>query len=140
MDRRKGTPVGKLVECTVCKILNEEEIRSHKMLHYLERRDPHFKKKMAEVLCIYREVKIIKKTAAARQQPSKSPAPPTSPRRRELGSPIRPLAASNFTFTPKCGSGLSLVEGLFFPILPAPSSGTSAAPPNRNSRIASWLP
>ena len=28
---------------------------------YLERRDPEFKAKMAEVLCIYREVKIIKR-------------------------------------------------------------------------------
>jgi len=33
--------------------------------YYLERRDPEFKQKMAEVLCVYREVKLIKETAAA---------------------------------------------------------------------------
>jgi hypothetical protein len=37
----------------------------------LERRDPEFKQKMAEVLCVYREVKLIKETAeAAKQEPS----------------------------------------------------------------------
>src|SRR5713101_5930427 len=37
----------------------------------LERRDPEFKQKMAEVLCVYREVKLIKETAATeKQEPS----------------------------------------------------------------------
>ena len=35
------------------------------MRYYLERRDPEFKRKMAEVLCVYREVKLIKEGAAA---------------------------------------------------------------------------
>jgi len=62
---------GKLVHGTVCKILNEEEVKPHKVRYYLERRDPEFKEKMAEVLCVYREVKIIKETAAAaKQKPS----------------------------------------------------------------------
>jgi len=61
--------LGKLVQGTVCKILNEEEVKPHKVRYYLERRDPEFK--MAEVLCVYREVKIIKETAAAaKQKPS----------------------------------------------------------------------
>ncbi len=39
--------------------------------YYLECRDPEFKQKMAEVLCVYREVKLIKETAAAaKQEPS----------------------------------------------------------------------
>jgi hypothetical protein len=39
--------------------------------YYLERRDPEFKAKMAEVLCVYREVKMIKETAAVtKQEPS----------------------------------------------------------------------
>ena len=43
----------------------------HKVRYYLERRDPEFKQKMAEVLCVYREVKLIKETAAAaKQEPS----------------------------------------------------------------------
>jgi transposase len=63
--------LGKVVEGTVCKILNEQEVKPHKVRYYLERRDPEFKAKMAEVLCIYREVKIIKETAAAaKQKPS----------------------------------------------------------------------
>jgi len=62
---------GKLVHGTVCKILNEEEVKPHKVRYYLERRDPEFKEKMAKVLCVYREVKIIKETAAAaKQKPS----------------------------------------------------------------------
>src|ERR1700680_4327616 len=63
--------LAKLVQGTVCKILNEQEVKPHKVRYYLERRDPEFKAKMAEVLCIYREVKIIKETAAAaKQKPS----------------------------------------------------------------------
>jgi len=63
--------LGKLVQGTVCKILNEEEVKPHKVRYYLERRDPEFKEKMAEVLCVYREVKIIRETAAAaKQKPS----------------------------------------------------------------------
>jgi hypothetical protein len=54
----------------LCKILNEQEIKPHKVDYYLERRDPEFKQKMAEVLCVYREVKLIKETAAAKQEPS----------------------------------------------------------------------
>src|SRR5215831_17999342 len=68
----EGHPcLAKLVQGTVCKILNEQEIKPHKVRYYLERRDPEFKQKMAEVLCVYREVKLIKETAAAaKQEPS----------------------------------------------------------------------
>src|SRR5262250_4015680 len=63
--------LAKVVQGTVCKILNEQEVKPHKVRYYLERRDPEFKAKMAEVLCVYREVKIIKETAAAaKQKPS----------------------------------------------------------------------
>lgn len=63
--------LGKLAQGTLCIILNEQEIKPHKVRYYLERRDPDFKSRMAEVLCVYREVKIIKETAAkAKQKPS----------------------------------------------------------------------
>jgi transposase len=63
--------LGKLAQGTLCKILNGQEIKPHKFRYYLERRDPEFKRKMAEVLCVYREVKIIKETATtAKQAPS----------------------------------------------------------------------
>ena len=51
----------------------------------------------------------------------------------------QPAHRFEFTFTPKHGSWLNLVEG-FFLNLPDPSSATSASRPNRNSRIGSWLP
>jgi hypothetical protein len=60
----------------LCKILNKQEIKPHKVRYYLERDylergDPEFKQKMAEVLCVYREVKLIKETAmTAKQEPS----------------------------------------------------------------------
>ncbi len=34
--------LGKLVQGTVCKILNEQEVKPHKVRYYLERRDPEF--------------------------------------------------------------------------------------------------
>jgi transposase len=54
-----------LAQGTVCKILDQEEVKPHKVRYYLEQRDPDFAKKMAEVLCVYRQVKILKKAAAA---------------------------------------------------------------------------
>jgi transposase len=56
--------LGKLVQGTVSKILNEQEVKPHKVRYYLERRDPEFKEKMAEVLCVYRQVKLLKESAA----------------------------------------------------------------------------
>lgn len=53
-----------LVQGTVCKILGKEEIKPHKVRYYLEKRDADFEPKMAEVLCVYREVEVLKKAAA----------------------------------------------------------------------------
>src|SRR5215831_379654 len=64
-----------LAQGTVCKILDQEEVRPHKVRYYLEQRDPDFAEKMAEVLCIYRQVKILKEAAAAaKNKPSKAVA------------------------------------------------------------------
>lgn len=52
-----------LVQGTVCKILGKEEIKPHKVRYYLENRDAEFDQKMAEVLCVYREVEVLKKAA-----------------------------------------------------------------------------
>jgi transposase len=63
--------LAKLAQGSLCNILNNQEIKPHKVRYYLERRDPEFKRKMAEVLCVYRQVRLIKKTAAsAKQKPS----------------------------------------------------------------------
>ena len=56
-----------LVQGTVCKILGQEEIKPHKVRYYLERRDAEFEQKMAEVLCVYREVQILKKAAKSKK-------------------------------------------------------------------------
>src|SRR5438105_4566928 len=55
---------GRGAQGTVCKILDQEEVKPHKVRYYLERRDPEFAEKMAEVLCVYRTVKLLKEAAA----------------------------------------------------------------------------
>ena len=66
-----------LVQGTVCKILGQEEVKPHKVRYYLERRDAEFEQKMAEVLCVYREVQVLKK-AAAKAKKAKKPAKPVA--------------------------------------------------------------
>src|ERR1700730_13238453 len=56
-----------LVQCTVCKILAQGEVKPHKVRYYLERRDAEFEQKMAEGLCIYREVQVLQKAAKAKK-------------------------------------------------------------------------
>jgi transposase len=63
-----------LAQGTVCKILNRQEIKPHKVRYYLERRDAAFEDKMAEVLCVYREVAILKQAAATSKEPTKTVA------------------------------------------------------------------
>jgi len=53
-----------LVQGTVCKILARAETKPHKVRYYLENRDAAFDQKMAEVLCVYRQVEVLKKDAA----------------------------------------------------------------------------
>jgi hypothetical protein len=60
-----------LVQGTVCKILGKEEIKPHKVRYYLEGRDAEFEQKMAEALCVYREVAVLKKAPAKSKQLSK---------------------------------------------------------------------
>jgi hypothetical protein len=44
-----------LVQGAVCKILDQEDVKPRKVRCFLERRDPDFAEKMAEVLCVYRQ-------------------------------------------------------------------------------------
>jgi transposase len=74
--RERGPAAGheclaNLVQGTVCKILGQEHIKPHKVRYYLERRDPEFEQKMAEVLCVYREVQVLKKAVAKPRKPGK---------------------------------------------------------------------
>jgi len=60
--------LAKLAQGTVCKILNRQAVKAHKVRYYLERRDSEFEEKMAQVLCVYREVALLKETAAEEQE------------------------------------------------------------------------
>jgi hypothetical protein len=91
-----------LAQGTVCKIRDQEEVKPHKVRYYLECRDPEFAEKMAEVLCVYRKVKVLKKAAAlSKTKPSDkvaiifwrevaSPAP--GPKLPTSEEPYRPSA------------------------------------------------
>jgi transposase len=224
--------LGTLAQGTLCNILNEQEIKPHKVRYYLERRDPEFKRKMAEVLCVYREVKLIKEIAAAANKepgdavaiisydekpgiqaiattaPDLPPEPgvhaafardheykrkgtvsllagidlltgqvhalmPDRHRSREFIEFLKLIDAAypthtaiklildnhsahisketkawladqppgrfEFTFTPKHGSWLNLIEG-FFSKLAVRCCAISVSHRNKNSRIASWPP
>jgi len=56
-----------LAQGTVCKILAAREVKPHKVRSYLERRDPEFGAKMAEGVCVYREVALLKQSASAQE-------------------------------------------------------------------------
>jgi transposase len=60
--------LGRLAQGTLCKILGQHEVKPHKVRYYLERRDPDFEEKMAQVLCVYRQVKVLKETAATKDK------------------------------------------------------------------------
>src|SRR6266850_2448998 len=63
-----------LAQGTVCKILDAQEVKPHKVRYYLERRDPEFKAKMAQVLCVYSKVNVLKKAAATAAKNNKKPS------------------------------------------------------------------
>ena len=75
-----------LVQGTVCKILDQDEVKPHKVRYYLEQRDPDFAEKMAEVLCVYREVQILKQAAAAAKKQAETRRWRSSPMMRSRAS------------------------------------------------------
>src|ERR1700684_2286681 len=64
--------LARLAQGTLCKILAAPEVKPHKLRYYLERRDPDFDAKMAEVVSVYREVEQLKQ--AAKRQGGEAPA------------------------------------------------------------------
>src|SRR6202171_4790154 len=81
-----------LVQGTVCKILGQEEIKPHKVRYHLERRDVEFEQKMAEVLCVYREVQVLKKAAAK--------AKDTAKKKKKSEKPRKPVAIVSYDEKP----------------------------------------
>jgi transposase len=55
--------LSRLARGTVSKILSSHAVQPHKINYYLERRDPDFDQKMAQVLCIYRDVHLWHSTS-----------------------------------------------------------------------------
>jgi transposase len=53
-----------VVQGTVCKILARDDVKPHKVRYYLQRRDEAFETKMAELLCVYREVAVLRAAEA----------------------------------------------------------------------------
>ena len=49
-----------LAQGTVCKILARHDVKPHNVRYYLERRDEDFETKMAEILCVCREVAVLR--------------------------------------------------------------------------------
>lgn len=49
-------------------ILSKSNIRPHKISYYLERRDPDFEAKMANVLCVYKEIQIFNESPNTEQR------------------------------------------------------------------------
>ena len=55
---------------TVWRILNENDIKPHKIRYYLERRDPEFDRKMQHVLLVYRDVSLYTEGAVHDGRPN----------------------------------------------------------------------
>ena len=65
-------------------------MKPHKVRYYLERRDPEFEAKMAEVLCVYQEVAILRAAEAD--------ARPSLPRTAEAGGGATDKTEPNVAF------------------------------------------
>jgi transposase len=61
--------LAKAGKSTVWRILNENDIKPHKIRYYLETRDPEFDRKMQEVLMVYRDVSIYSEGAVHDARP-----------------------------------------------------------------------
>jgi transposase len=51
--------LAKAAKATVWRILNEHDIKPHRIRYYLEKRDPEFDRKMQEVLMVYQDVSLF---------------------------------------------------------------------------------
>jgi transposase/DNA-binding MarR family transcriptional regulator len=54
---------------TVTKILLRHRLKPHKVRYYVENRDPEFETKMAQVLHVYREVRLLREAGAGADAP-----------------------------------------------------------------------
>jgi transposase len=57
-------------KCTVWRILDDNDIKPHKIRYYLENRDPAFDRKIQEVLMVYRDVSLYTEGAVHDARPN----------------------------------------------------------------------
>lgn len=62
--------LAKAGKSTVWRILDDSDIKPHKIRYYLEKRDPEFDRKMQEVLMVYRDVSLYREGAARDARPN----------------------------------------------------------------------
>jgi len=62
--------VAQVGKTTVWRILNEQNIKPHRVRYYLEKRDPEFDRKLREVLLVYQEVALHAECPAQDRQTS----------------------------------------------------------------------
>lgn len=72
--RQHGPPAGHpslsgIQRGTVSKILSKEGLKPHKVRYYVEKRDPEFEAKMAQVLCVYKQVDILHQKGQSKEKP-----------------------------------------------------------------------
>ncbi len=60
--------LNKLSKGTVSKILSKSDVKPHKISYYLEKKDENFEKKMTQVLFVYKEVELFKRTKSAEDE------------------------------------------------------------------------
>ncbi len=72
-DRAEAAGFARLASAgksTVWRILDDNDIKPHKIRYYLEKRDPDFDRKMQEVLMVYRDVSIYAERAVHDARPN----------------------------------------------------------------------
>jgi transposase len=62
--------LGRAGKSTVWRILDENDLKPHKIRYYLEKRDPDFDRKMQEVLMVYRDVSLYAEGAVHDGRPN----------------------------------------------------------------------
>ena len=61
--------LARAAKATVWRILNERDIKPHRIRYYLEKRDPDFARKMKEVLMVYQDVSLFPAGATDASRP-----------------------------------------------------------------------
>ncbi len=55
---KENPRLSQIAKSTIWNILNTAEVKPHRIKYYLEKRDEEFEKKMADLLCVYKDVEL----------------------------------------------------------------------------------